>query len=83
MNLNDFSIGGIQNNILEFITPEIMWFAFLIITGITVILSLVVLWHWDKYAVGLLRKSATQSTYVMITGSLLFAVLISVVLYVS
>lgn len=81
--MDTFDLIAIQEQIVQYITPNIMWVIFLVAAGLTILASLMVMWHWDKYAIGLLRKVSIESTYLIITGSLGFLVLVSVITYVA
>lgn len=60
----------IQQAILNFLTPQIVWWFFLAMMGLIVLISIVILWHWTKYGVGLLSKAGIQIIYLAITGAL-------------
>lgn len=81
--METFNAISMQESLLQYLTPNVMWLVFLVVAGLTILISLVIMWHWDKYAVGLLRRVGTESTFVVITGSLVFLVLVSVIIYVA
>lgn len=74
MNVN--FLVDIQQNIIGFLTPSMIWLFFIVIVAFTAFVSLVVMWHWAKHGRGLVRIVGVEILYLAITGAILVGLFI-------
>jgi phosphate starvation-inducible membrane PsiE len=61
---------ALQQQIVGYLSSGVVWIFFAVIIGLTALISIIILWHWQKHGIGVLRKAGVEITYLAITGGL-------------
>ena len=69
----------IENNL----TPQMVWIFAIVFLALIGLGSLIALWHWTSYGIGLLRKASIEVAYIAITAGLVIIFLGTVIRLIS
>ena len=74
-------IGNFRERLTDFIPPVLLWIVFLVIILIFIVVSVALTYHWKNYNVDSKVVKRVKKVYFLVSGSLLLAMLVSVILY--
>ena len=69
---------ALQQQLISYLTPTMVWGFFVVVIALLVVVSLIIVWHWQKHGVGVLRRTGVEIVYLLITAGIAFLFFLAV-----